>query len=201
MKIQYSVVHRECDTDREPIVRELETKFPTLTRFPAIEGTTLTGHPRRHPWESEPTSWGALGNTVSQMELIVKAYQSDVDALCIFEDDAVVVGDLQEMEPLLQGEFDLLAYGINEMVNGTVMPTYRKLNRFWGVHALVIHKKAFVPILNTYWATVQKGYGYPADWIYNKAIEDYKLDVYAPLTDLIVQQKGLLSTISNKIRE
>ena len=202
MKLQSFVVHRETDTEREPVVQELESHFPTLKRFPAVEGTKMISHPRRHPWTSEPTSWGAIGNLVSQMDLILSAYQDPtIEALCIFEDDAVVVGDLKEMDPLFDLDFDILAYGINEMVEGSVEKEYRCLKRFWGVHAIVIRRKAFVPILDTYWDTVQKGYGYPADWLYNKAIGLYELKAYAPLTDLIVQKKGLLSTITNTVRD
>lgn len=102
------LIHRQQDTIREPSILELEKALGLpLQRFEAFSGldglkmfqledfSTMDGFPMKHPngGQSGP---GNIGCTASHIKIIKDAIASNYPYCCIFEDDAEVVGNLDE---------------------------------------------------------------------------------------------------------
>ena len=196
----FVVIHRSCDTEREPLISRLQEAFPLLRVSEAADGEMFQTHPRRHPWEDTPTSSGNIGNTVSHMDLVLAAQNGTTDRLFVFEDDAVVVGEISGVLERIPEPWDLFYWGTNEIVEGTEEGEFVRVKRAWGVHAIVLRRSAMKAVLLAYIDSVAEGYGYPADWVYNRAIKEGSLIAYASKTNLIVQQPGLVSVNTGKLR-
>jgi GR25 family glycosyltransferase involved in LPS biosynthesis len=201
------LIHREQDTIREPCIQALETALHCkVQRFEGISGDVLiaTGFPTKHPHESVPTSPGNLGCTASHVEIIDAAIKDNKEYICIFEDDAEVMGDLDTylMEVNTLPTSDMILLGTNEIVEAgsTELSTIKTVRRFWGTHAVILGRKAMNAILHTYKRYVNKGFALPADWLYSYAIKEEGLLAYAPTSSIIRQKPGLISFISGKVR-
>ena len=194
------VIHRSCDTEREVCVEGLKKVFPQIRVVEAVDGRSCLTHPRRHPWEGT-TSLGNIGNTVSHLDLVLSASTSQKERVFVFEDDAVVVGDLSGVLELIPEPWDLFYWGTNEVVEGDEAGEFVRVRRAWGVHAIVVRRSAMKAVLDAYINSVAEGYGYPADWVYNRAIQEGGLLAYTPKTSLIVQQGGLVSVNTGQVRE
>jgi len=206
-KVPCVVIHREQDKERVPLIRDLGIDLNReLQVFEALDGTALinTGFPVKHPLPKEKITPGVIGCVASHVELIEAALKKSHEHVCIFEDDAEVVGDLEDYLACLTKlpPADVVCFGTNEIVDGmtTTVPSIVKVTRFWGTHAIMINRKAMHALLMTYHDGIQKGILYPADWLYNTAIKEYGLIAYAPLKSVIKQKSGLVSSINGRIR-
>jgi Glycosyltransferase family 25 (LPS biosynthesis protein) len=202
------LIHRTQDTIREASIHELEKRLgKTLQKFEGISGHFLLkdGFPRKHPHETEPTSLGNIGCTASHIEILEAAIKSKYTHCCIFEDDAEVVGNLQDYFSLVDTlpAADIVLLGVNTIIDSTetTIPEIKKVTRFWGTHAVVVGRRGMLAILNTYKKYVDAGYALPADWLYSYAIKDYELIAYAPVKPVIRQRPGFISLITGKIRK
>ena len=201
------LIHREKDTVRDECIQTLEEKLgQVLQRFEGISGDFLIadGYPTKHPYENIPTTAGNIGCTASHVEILESTIKSNHEFVCIFEDDAEVVGDidvyLTAVNKLPPG--DIILLGTNEIVDGssTEIPLITKVTRFWGTHAVIVNRRGVLGILNTYKRYVDKGIALPADWLYSYAIKEEGLTAYAPVKSVIRQKPGFISFISGKVR-
>jgi len=206
-KIPCAVIHREQDKERLPLIYQLEREIGRhLQIFEALDGTALadTGFPTRHPLPGQKITPGIIGCVASHVELIEAALKRANEFVCIFEDDAEVVGDLEHYLTYVAKlpTADVICFGTNEIVDGepTPVPSIAKVTRFWGTHAIMINRKAMHALLMTYHNGIKKGILYPADWLYNTAIKEYGLIAYAPIKSVIKQKSGLVSSINGRIR-
>jgi len=206
-RIPCAVIHREQDKERMPLIQALERDLDRpLQIFEALDGRALanTGFPTRHPLPGEKITPGVIGCVASHIELIESAFKESYEFVCIFEDDAEVVGDLEEYLACVAKlpKADIICFGTNEIVDGelTADPSILKIRRFWGTHAIMITRKAMHALLMTYHDGIKNGILYPADWLYNTAIKNYSLLAYAPFRSIIKQKPGLVSSINGKTR-
>jgi hypothetical protein len=201
------LIHREEDIIRIDSITELEKKLGVpLKRFEGISGGFLIkdGFPTQHPHEGI-TSAGNIGCTASHVTILEEALTSGYPLCCIFEDDAEVVGDLNEYLDSVSTlpPADIVFMGVNEIVRGedTSLSSVKKVARFWGTHAVILTNPAILAILKTYKKYIDLGYALPADWLYSYAIKEYKLVAYAPKYAVIRQRPGFISLISGNIRK
>jgi GR25 family glycosyltransferase involved in LPS biosynthesis len=200
------IIHRDEDTDREPTIEALEQALGhTIQRFDAISGDFLLeqGFPSQHPRESTPTSAGNIGCTASHIEILEATLRSEFQQVCIFEDDAELVGELELYLDAVKNlpEADLVFLGVNEIVDGEpVAERIFKIRRFWGTHAVLVNRRACEAIFEVYRQSLSDGYALPADWLYSHAIQTKGLVAYAPVRPVIRQKPGLVSLTSGNVR-
>ena len=189
------VIHRQCDKEREPLVNNLQVVFPTLTVFEGIDGSTL--HIGKcHPWEGETTD-GNLGNTASHVSIVQLALEKGLETVTLFEDDAVVLGDILYKKPV---DCDIWYWGVNEVVEGKKEEDWIRIGRAWGSHAVSLNRKAMMAVIAVYKKSIHDQIGLPADWLYNCAIRHYGLKAYCPIVNVISQKEGLISLATGNIR-
>lgn len=191
------VIHRNCDKDREQLVKNLQAVL-NCTVFEGIDGTTLQ-HPNKHPWEGTTTA-GNLGNTVSHVTILQQAIKNQMETVGILEDDAVIEGNIISFINTVPQDWDMLYLGTNEIVNGFLLENCYRVYRAWGSHAVLLKPKAMNAVLATYEQSLRDGIGLPADWLYNRAIQLFDLKAYCPIINLIEQKKGLVSLATGNIR-
>ena len=200
------IIHRTRDKARYPNIIEFQRNIGrNLQEFEGISGHFLIadGFPRKHPQGGESTP-GTIGCTASHVEILEALLKSNHKQCVLFEDDAELVGDLQDYFDSIKSlpEPDLFFFGVNEIVEGspTTNPEIQKVIRFWGTHAVLVGRKAALAILMTYKKYVDQGFALPADWLYSYAIKEEGLIAYAPITPVIQQRPGLISVITGDIR-
>lgn len=201
------LIHREKDIIREPCIQALEEALQFKPeRFEGLSGDFLIndGFPTKHPYEKTPTSPGNIGCTASHVEIIEYAVRENIEYICIFEDDAEMVGELDTYFINVNSleAADIILLGTNEIVEGTstTIPSIKRVIRFWGTHAVILGRKAMVAILKTYKRYVANKIALPADWLYSYAIKEEGLIAYAPTKPIIRQKPGFISFISGKVR-
>ncbi len=204
-RIPFFIIHRSCDKEREPCIRELQDKLHIPLQIQeGVDGNLLVdkGFPRKHPFERTETTIGNIGCTASHIEILIRAFHNGWDVVGIFEDDAEYVSDCLEYLNTLPNDWDICFLGTNELVDYKVEDTsYVSIKRFWGTHAVLVKRRGMAAILEMYKKSIEDGYALPADWLYSYAIQHFSLIAYAPFTSYIKQRTGLLSTISGKIRD
>ena len=196
------VLHRSRDTEREILMQDLSRSLRTpVNKIEPMDGETLIqkGVSRKHI-QGGLASAATISCTSSHAFLNQVLLPTNTSAVCIFEDDAVIQGDVNTFVKEMK-DWDVLILGANEIVQGDLMDQkVYKVTRFWGSHALVLNKKAMKAVSETYKKTLDEKVTYPADWLYNRAIKEHSLRAYAPVKNLVVQKKGLLSTATGSIR-
>lgn len=161
----------------------------------------------RHPWGNERLTPGMMGCTKSHMNLLDDENRQGV---YIFEDDAELVMPMEHVERFIddvlktQGNsWDIILLGANEYVNSKpITHEINRVYRFWGTHAMIINYNVYDFIKKTFYDALDEGIFLPADWMYNEAIRQYKLRVFAPSSPKLFfrQVPGLVSAITGKIR-
>jgi len=205
------LIHRQQDTIREASILELEKALDLpLQRFEAFSGLdglkmfqledfpTMDGFPRKHP-NGGQSNEGVIGCTASHIKIIKDAIASNQPYCCIFEDDAEVVGNLDEYFTAVDTlpPADIIILGCAPAgKSSTSCASVEKIEHFWLTHALVINRHAMIAILDTFICYVEAGYALPADWLYSYAIGDHKLVAYAPVEPVIRQRPGFVSLTS-----
>jgi GR25 family glycosyltransferase involved in LPS biosynthesis len=188
--------------DRIEIVKTLEKEIGVpITIFNAIQGKDFLEDFKdfKHPLSDEPITPGMIGCVLSHMTLLKEA-KTDI---LIFEDDCEYVSDYSEFIRNIPN-FDILCLGTNENVEYELQgnSNYVKIKRFWGTHAILIKYSAIEGILKTYEKYKSRKRFLPPDWIYNYAIREYNLRVYAPKNpkQFFKQKSGLVSTVNGLVR-
>jgi GR25 family glycosyltransferase involved in LPS biosynthesis len=215
-------IHLKSRTDRLPAILELEAALGIrITIFDASDGTELwysPSVPKKHPWHLDSITKGMVGATDSHLKLLETVNRTDARGVLVFEDDAEALRDVSTIKDYLEQvkrftdegasintdrEWHILLLGANDYVSSQPLThTIKRIHRFWGAHAMYIKKDTFVYIYNTFRKYKKEGIFLPADWLYNKAIEDYRLIVYGPSDpkQFIQQKVGVISSITGKIR-
>ena len=209
--VPFFCIHLLRAVEREPYMTHFQNGLGRqVIVWPASEGKDVAarGWPRGHPHERE-TSIGALGCLGSHIRLLQKMLEEGLEVMGIFEDDAELIvksEQLQEFYTRVQievPEWDIVVLGANEWVdilkkqNGIAWP-----QRYWGTHAFLIRRRAAEAVVSLFEELQQRGYSYPADWLYSYAIQQKKLVVVGPevCRSLIRQKPGLVSAINGKVR-
>lgn len=209
--VPFFCIHLLRAVEREPFMTHFQNGLGRqVIVWPASEGAEVAagGWPRGHPHERE-TSIGALGCLDSHIRLLRKMLEEDWQTIGIFEDDAELVVKCEKLVAFYEQvclevpDWDILVLGANEWVdiqkkeNGLLFP-----KRYWGTHAFLIRRHAAEAVIEMFEDLQQKGYSYPADWLYSYVIQQKKLVAVGPevCRSLIRQKPGLVSAINGKIR-
>jgi GR25 family glycosyltransferase involved in LPS biosynthesis len=208
------VIHREQDTDRDFFIETFEKKMGIeLQRVEGFDGKSLveTGHPQKHPRDSSNTSYGNIGCTATHVSILDSFLNdSNLEYIAIFEDDVELITDVSEVYDYIEyswslPDWDLLFFGVNEIVEGTPLeevPQLSKVKRFWGTHAVIVNRNGAKAILDEYALSLQDGYALPADWLYSFAIQQRSLVAYCPTNAraLVQQKENLVSKCTGLLR-
>ena len=188
--------------DRIELVKTLEKSlgYP-ITIFNAIKGGNYLDDFKdfKHPLPDETITPGMIGCLLSHMT-ILKETKEDI---LIFEDDCEYVSDYSEFIRNVP-KFDILCLGTNENVDYKLEgnSNYVRIKQFWGSHAIIIKYSAIEAILKTYEKYKSRKRFLPPDWVYNYAIKQFNLRVYAPKNpkQFFKQKSGLASTANGLVR-
>ena len=188
--------------DRIELVKTLEKSlgYP-ITIFNAIKGGNYLDDFKdfKHPLPDETITPGMIGCLLSHMT-ILKETKEDI---LIFEDDCEYVSDYSEFIRNVP-KFDILCLGTNENVDYKLEgnSNYVRIKQFWGSHAIIIKYSAIEAILKTYEKYKSRKRFLPPDWVYNYAIKQFNLRVYAPKNpkQFFKQKSGLVSTANGLVR-
>jgi GR25 family glycosyltransferase involved in LPS biosynthesis len=173
--------------------------------WPASDENDVGHMPRKHPHEME-TKIGELACLLSHVRLLEKMVADETPVMGIFEDDAEAVISLlyiKEFVEEVDPNWDILFLGANQWVDfSNKTPKLVSVIRFWGTHAFLIRLEAAKKVLATYKNLIEKGFAYPADWLYAKSIRDHGLVAYGPTNpkEYIRQKPGLVSAITGNVR-
>lgn len=173
--------------------------------WPASDENDVGHMPRKHPHEME-TKIGELACLLSHVRLLEKMVADETPVMGIFEDDAEAVTSLVHIKEFVEEvdpNWDILFLGANQWVEfSNKTPKLVSVIRFWGTHAFLIRLEAAKKVLAMYTSLFEKGFAYPADWLYAKSIRDYSLVAYGPTNPkgFIRQKPGLVSAITGKVR-
>ena len=211
-QIPFFSIHLESAFDRIQLMKLFEKNLerPILPFEASIgEKVLALGCPRKHPRNGE-TTVGELGCLESHVRLVGKL----LPTLGVFEDDAELVGDIPGLNTYirtvetLDPKWDIIFLGANEWVeqvpSSTGVPsTVVRIRRFWGTHAFLIRRSAAEKVITTYMDLLNKGFAYPADWLYTETILRYNLRVYGPANprSFIRQKPGVVSSITGVVRD
>lgn len=188
--------------DRIELVKTLEKSlgYP-ITIFNAIKGGNYLDDFKdfKHPLPDETITPGMIGCLLSHMT-ILKETKEDI---LIFEDDCEYISDYSEFIRNVP-KFDILCLGTNENVDYKLEgnSNYVRIKQFWGAHAIIIKYSAIEAILKIYEKYKSRKRFLPPDWVYNYAIKQFNLRVYAPKNpkQFFKQKSGLASTANGLVR-
>jgi GR25 family glycosyltransferase involved in LPS biosynthesis len=209
--IPFFTVHLKRETIREGFMTHFQNSLGrTIHIWDASDGVEVAsrGWPRGHPFEAE-TSIGALGCLDSHIRLLEYMLTKNYPIVGVFEDDAECMSGIPQLESFYQTvntidpNWDMLFLGANEWVECDVIQSnVIKVRRFWGTHAFLIRESAARKVIEDHRDLLEKGYAYPADWLYAYSIQKHGLNAYGPILckKLIRQKPGLISAINGKIR-
>ena len=209
--IPFFCIHLMSEKVREPFMIHFQNCLGRQVQtFPALIGKDIAGpdYPRRHPHEAE-TSLGNIGCTESHIRLLQKLLDEQWPAIGIFEDDAEAMKSAEEIQAFVDSanaadtSWDILLLGASEWVESKKQtPELVRVTRFWGTHAVLVKQHVAQKVIETHRNLLEKGFAYPADWLYAQTIKEYGLVAYGPVgcKSLIRQKPGLVSAINGKVR-
>jgi GR25 family glycosyltransferase involved in LPS biosynthesis len=205
-EIPFFCIHLARAKEREDFMTHFQNVIGrSVYVWPASDENDVGHMPRKHPHEKE-TKIGELACLLSHVRLLEKMVADGTSVMGIFEDDAEAVTGLVHIKILVEEvdtDWDILFLGANQWVEcSSKTPTIVRVTRFWGTHAFLIRLEAAKKVLATYKTLIEKGFAYPADWLYAKSISDHHLVAYGPTNpkEYIRQKPGLVSAITGKIR-
>ena len=203
----YSINHDK--SRREHIYKlSVDTNLNIITSK-ASDGSEWwdSGKTFSHPWGGERLTAGMMGCAKSHLNLLTDGSKGGV---VIFEDDAELTISMDCVHRFVDdvikqsdNKWDIILLGANEYVNS--MPITQQITRvyrFWGTHAMIVHRDAFQFIKSTFKESFDEGIFLPADWMYNEAIRQHRMRVFAPSSPKLFfrQIPGLVSAITGKVR-
>jgi len=210
------VIHPARATERLPLIEVLKAIFTQLEIFDAADGSEWQANPqiqKAHPRTKQPVTQGNIGCTHSHIQLIHQALKAGDKSLILFEDDCEFRPEVDtammtkyiHLANTLGEPWDILLFGGTEYVESaaTSSPDYKKVDRFWGTHALILRERGMRAALKAFAESQKKGDFLPGDWLYNEAIKLDKLVCYGP-TDpfkFCRQKEGLLSYLTGTVRK
>lgn len=204
----WHVIHLVKAVERIPLINDINNKMGPITIFNGLSGNDWVNdaaNAQRHPLHGMIRA-GDVGCTRSHIQIISDACHDE--SVGIFEDDCEIFDGATARAYLakVQADYptaDIILLGASEYVSATPLGDYKKVERFWGTHAVLVRRKAFDAILKTYTDGLAVGTFYPADWLYNKAIESNRLFVVGPAApkQFCQQMLGLRSAITGIVRQ
>jgi GR25 family glycosyltransferase involved in LPS biosynthesis len=214
------VIHLKDRIDRLETINKLEYGLNIkLEIYDASNGSEWwenSAIPKKHPWVHDKISKGMVGCSFSHLALLKKAFETNEKGILLFEDDTQLVQPLNIITDYLnkikeftndalheERNWDILLLGANEYVSSKpITHNIEKVNRFWGAHALYIKRESIPEIISTFESYISKGIFLPADWLYNKTIEEKHFIVYGPSSPkmYLQQSPGFVSSITGKVR-
>jgi GR25 family glycosyltransferase involved in LPS biosynthesis len=148
-----------------------------------------------------------MGCTKSHLDLLT---DGNKDGVFIFEDDTEIVLPMNLVNIFIDdviknvdNKWDIILLGANEYVSAKpITHEINRVYRFWGTHAMIINRDTYDLIKKTFDNAIEQNIFLPADWLYNEAINRYKLRVYGPNSPKLFfrQVPGLVSAITGKVR-
>jgi len=203
------VIHMSSATEREEIVQKLEDFFQAK-RMEAVKGDLVLEKYKscKHPLFGQKVLIGAIGCIESHIAILKQA-KLGKPYLGIFEDDCEINVSVSEIEHFLSenipDDWDIICLGTTESVKpySSVNSEVDKIGRFWGTHAMIVKKEIIPKLLFTYNRLMKEKIFPVADWFYAFAIQEHKLNVYAPHKSkaFVCQKEGLVSSITGGIRK
>jgi len=205
-----TVIHLEAAVERKPLLHRMNELF-SVEVYTAKDGSKWLVDPRiakAHPLTKEPVSQGNLGCTHSHIDLIYHALNKE--SLVLLEDDCEFrdgvdkkdIAQFVHFANTLQ-PWDILLLGATEYVESepTASPDYKRIQRFWGTHALILRERGMRAVLKAFHAAQLKGEFLPADWLYSNAIRE-GLICLGPADPFRFcrQKEGLQSYLTGKVR-
>lgn len=211
------ILHAAWMEERGGLVEKLKQEIGQgwdIDVFLAIDGRHYQNKAdlaKRHPWTGDPVTPGTIGCTLSHVEMLRKSVlEARPHPLFILEDDCIPVLPYAQWEMFImtadlftKKEWDILLLGATEYVESSVASfSARRVERFWGTHAVIVKPRAAEAILRTFVETQKEGVFMPADWLYNEAIRRHGLRCYGPADPhcLCKQATGLVSSNAGEIR-
>ena len=209
MRIDYPAYAINLDKERLQYIYKLSTDTKlNIIISKASDGSEWwdSGIKMKHPWENEKLTAGMMGCTKSHLNLLNKKGEGVI----IFEDDAELLMQMDAVDRFVDdvlrsygNDWDIILLGANEYVNSKpITHEINRVYRFWGTHAMIINPNAFDYIKKTFQDSLDNGIFLPADWMYNEAIRQHKLRVFAPSSAKLFfrQVPGLISSATGKVR-
>ena len=205
------VIHLKSLTNRLPLIEDIKTVTDiSLNIFNAFDGSEWwRTMPLQHPWRFDKITQGMVGCTQSHLAVLDSIQNQPMDAMYLFEDDAVFVKPIKDLNVYLDNieksglEWDIILLGANEYVVSEPIEGHQDIcsvKRFWGAHAMLI-KRAIIPQLrNVFDASIANGIFLPPDWLYNDAIK-VGIKVLGPTIpkEFVIQAPGYVSALTGKI--
>ena len=209
------VIHLAKATERLPLIENIKKIFNQLEIFDAKDGAQWQADPqiqKAHPWTKIPVTQGNIGCTQSHIILIERALKNGDKSITLFEDDCDFKAevDTEAMMSYIDGAnilepWDILLLGGTEYVESaaTSSPDYKKVDRFWGAHALILRERGMRAALKAFAESQKEGDFLPGDWLYNEAIKLDGLVCYGPSDPFRFcrQKEGLLSYLTGTLRK
>lgn len=209
------MIHLEKATERLPLIENLKNLFD-LEIFQAKDGSEWAAHPqiqKAHPHTKQPVSKGNIGCTHSHIDIIHRALKRGDKSVIIFEDDCDLAKSVARdavmkfihLSNTLGESWDILLLGASEYVESSETPSadYKRVNRFWGTHAIILRERGMRAALKAFAEAQRQGVFLPADWLYNEAIKLDGLCCFGPSDpfQLCRQKVGLVSYVTGSIRQ
>lgn len=209
------VIHLAKATERLPLIENIKKIFNQLEIFDAKDGSQWQADPqvqKAHPWTKISVTQGSIGCTQSHITLIERALKNGEKTLMLFEDDCDFKEgvDTEAMMSYIDAAgilepWDILLFSATEYVESaaTLSPDYKKVNRFWGTHALILRERGMRAALKAFAESQKQGSFLPGDWLYNEAIKLDGLVCYGP-TDpfrFCRQKEGMVSYLTGAVRK
>ena len=210
------IIHLAKATERLPLIENIKKIFNQLEIFDAKDGSQWQADPqiqKAHPWTKIPVTQGSIGCTHSHIELIHRALKNGDKTLMIFEDDCDFKAEVDtegvmkyiHLANTLGEPWDILLFSATEYVESAATSSldYKKVNRFWGTHALLLRERGMRAALKAFAESQKQGSFLPGDWLYNEAIKLDGLVCYGP-TDpfrFCRQKEGMVSYLTGAVRK
>lgn len=214
------VIHLKDRHDRVETINKLKSglniKLETYDASDGSEWWENSAIPKKHPWAYDKISKGMVGCSFSHLDLLKKIHNTTEKGILLFEDDVELIQPINTIteylnkikeftDDALQEErnWDILLLGANEYVSSKpITHNIQRVNRFWGTHAMYIKRESIPEIIGVFESYLSKGIFLPADWLYNKTIEEKHFIVYGPSSpkQFLQQSIGNVSSITGKVR-
>ena len=211
----FYMIHLPSVVEREPYIQSIKSIIGPneLQIIPASDGhhwKHCSTFPMNHPHSGKPTEQGNIG-LVETLFKIFEDEKMNSKPFIVFEDDCRFYVPWLEVEEYIekvdlatQGAWDIILLGANEYVESSYFTsTIRKVQRFWGTHAMVIKPTSLATLLEGFTENLENGIFLPADWMYNIAIKQKGLRCYGPFIPNLycAQIPGLVSSITGNVRK
>ena len=153
MKYPCFVIHRQQDVEREPLVDDLKKVIPHLQVIEPINGMDLIDLPRQHPGELKQSSLAVMSLCMTHCIIMKHAIQNNYEKICIFEDDAVIEGNIDFFIQSRTRPWDILYLGVIQVIKGKLIDFEEfehwgcyEVQESWGTHAMILNQKAMKAI-------------------------------------------------------